>query len=111
METKTTNQKVVKTLRNRDWVRLIVIYLFMPVLLFVCGWDLGWWQAWVYSVLVLLAGIGRRLWAEQRHPGLLAERNQFAKAPAVKSWDRVLAPLMAVSVVSRWSLWQGWITA
>jgi protein-S-isoprenylcysteine O-methyltransferase Ste14 len=38
------------------------------------------------------------MWAEQRHPGLLAERQQFEKAPGVKSWDKVLAPLLAVSV-------------
>ncbi len=98
MESKTTGQKSVKTLSTREWIRLIVIYLFIPVLLFVCGWDLGWWQAWIYSILVFLAGIGGRIWAEWRHPGLLAERNQFASAPAVKPWDKVLAPLMAVSV-------------
>jgi protein-S-isoprenylcysteine O-methyltransferase Ste14 len=47
-----------------------------------CGGDFGWWQAWVYSLLIVAAGIGGRMWAEQRHPG----------------WDKVLAPLMAVSI-------------
>ncbi len=98
MAAKATNQKVVQTLSPRDWIRLIVIYLFIPLLLFICAGDLGWWQAWVYSILIFLAGIGGRLWAERSHPGLLAERNQFASAPAVKPWDKVLAPLMAVSV-------------
>lgn len=111
METKTTNQKAVKTLSTCDWIRLIVIYIFIPVLLFVCGWELGWWQAWVYSILVFLAGIGGRLWAERCHPGLLAERNQFAIAPAVKPWDKVLAPLMALSVGFPLVIVAGLITA
>jgi protein-S-isoprenylcysteine O-methyltransferase Ste14 len=33
-----------------------------------------------------------------RHPGLLAERSNFDKAPDVKPWDRVLAPLMGLTV-------------
>jgi len=73
-------------------------YLFIPLLLFVCAWDLGWWQAWVYSVLIFTAGIGGRIWAERRHPGLLAERQDLEKVAAAKPWDKVLAPLMAVSV-------------
>jgi protein-S-isoprenylcysteine O-methyltransferase Ste14 len=49
-------------------------------------------------VLIFAAGIGGRIWAEQRHPGLMAERLDFDKAPGVKSWDKVLSPLMGVSV-------------
>jgi protein-S-isoprenylcysteine O-methyltransferase Ste14 len=82
----------------RQWIRLIVTYLFVPLILFICGWDLGWWQAWVFSALILVAGIGSRLWAERRHPGLLAERAKFDTAADVKPWDKVLAPLMAVSI-------------
>jgi protein-S-isoprenylcysteine O-methyltransferase Ste14 len=39
-----------------------------------------------------------RLWAERRHPGLMAERAQLSRAPGVKSWDKLLAPLMALSL-------------
>ncbi|WP_343801122.1 isoprenylcysteine carboxylmethyltransferase family protein [Marinobacterium maritimum] len=49
-------------------------------------------------MLILAAGIGGRIWAEQRNPGLISERqnkNNFQKA---KAWDKVLAPLMAVSI-------------
>jgi protein-S-isoprenylcysteine O-methyltransferase Ste14 len=38
------------------------------------------------------------MWAEKRHPGLLAERGKLGKDQNVKSWDKVLAPLMAVSL-------------
>jgi protein-S-isoprenylcysteine O-methyltransferase Ste14 len=77
---------------------LSITYLFLPAILFVFGWDLHWWQAWVYAVLIFTAGIGSRLWGEIRHPGLIEERAQFETAKGVKPWDKVLAPLMAISV-------------
>ena len=98
MESERVDPRAVMGLTPSEWFRLVLIYLFIPLILFVCGWDLRWWQAWVYSALVFAAGIGGRIWAERRHPGLLAERVQFERAPEVKSWDRVLAPLMAASV-------------
>jgi protein-S-isoprenylcysteine O-methyltransferase Ste14 len=80
------------------WVRLTAVYALHGCLLMLCGNDLGWWQAWAYSVLFVSAGIGIRLWAERRHPGLMAERAQLLEAPGVKPWDRLLAPLMALSL-------------
>ena len=35
---------------------------------------------------------------EQRHPGLTAERQNIENIQDAKAWDKVLAPLMAVSV-------------
>jgi protein-S-isoprenylcysteine O-methyltransferase Ste14 len=92
------DQKAVQTLTPSQWIRLLVVYLFIPLLLLATGGDVGWWQAWVFSLLIVAAGIGGRIWAERRHPGLLAERQNIEKAPGVKSWDKVLAPLMAVSI-------------
>ena len=97
METKIDDQKAVQTFTPRQWIRLIFAFLFIPLVLFLMGWDLGWWQAWVFSALIFAAGIGGRIWAERRHPGLLAERQRAENAPGVKPWDKVLAPLMAVS--------------
>jgi protein-S-isoprenylcysteine O-methyltransferase Ste14 len=64
----------------------------------VCGGDFGWWQAWGYFLLIVVAGLGGRIWAERRHPGLLAERQNMEKVQNAKTWDKVLAPLMALSV-------------
>jgi len=74
------------------------VYLSIPLVLFVCGGNFGWWQAWGYSLLIVAAGLGGRIWAERRHPGLLAERQSMEKAQSAKAWDKVLAPLMALSV-------------
>ncbi|MCP5181705.1 MAG: isoprenylcysteine carboxylmethyltransferase family protein [Pseudomonadales bacterium] len=81
----------------RDWIRLTVFYLCIPLTLLLCGGDAGWWQAWLYSLLLLASGIGGRVWAERRHPGLMAERSRSLASPAVKPWDKLLAPLMALS--------------
>src|SRR5512137_397242 len=48
--------------------------------------------------MIIVTGIGGRILAEQRHPGILAERTKWEKNPNVKPWDKVLAPLMAISV-------------
>ena len=98
MVAKTDAQKAVQTMTPQQWIRLITVYLLIPLVLLICGWDFGWWQAWVFSVVIVVVGIGGRLWAERRHPGLLAERANFDKAADVKPWDKVLAPLMAVSL-------------
>jgi protein-S-isoprenylcysteine O-methyltransferase Ste14 len=83
---------------RRQWIRLVAVYLLIPLSLLICGGDLGWWQAWLYSLLIVAAGIGGRLWAEHRHPGLMAERQNIENIQNAKAWDKVLAPLMALSV-------------
>ena len=98
MSAKAVNAEAAQTASPRLWIRLIVAYLLIPLTLFICGGDLGWWQAWLYSLLIVVAGIGGRMWAEQRHPGLLAERQNIENIQNAKAWDKVLAPLMAVSV-------------
>jgi protein-S-isoprenylcysteine O-methyltransferase Ste14 len=98
MSSKTVSQKSVQTGSPRQWIGIAVVYLSIPLTLLVCGGDLGWWQAWLYSLLIVVAGIGGRIWAERRHPGLLAERQNMEKVQSAKAWDKVLAPLMALSV-------------
>ena len=98
MSSNADNPKVAQAASSRQWINLVVVYLFIPLVLLVCGGDLGWWQAWVYSLLIIAAGPGGRIWAERRHPGLMAERQNMEKAQSAKAWDKVLAPLMALSV-------------
>ena len=98
MSVKTVSGEVAQTASPRQWVRLFVVYLLIPLTLLICGGDLGWWEAWLYSLLIVVAGIGGRMWAEQRHPGLLAERQNIENLQNAKAWDKVLAPLMAVSI-------------
>ncbi len=98
MTSNVVDQKAVQTISPRQWIGLVVVYLFIPLVLFVCGGDFSWWQAWVFSLLIVAAGVGGRILAEQRHPGLLAERQNIGNIQEAKTWDKVLAPLMALSV-------------
>ena len=97
MKSKAVDQKVVQT-TSRQWIRLIMVYLFIPLILLVCGGDFGWWQAWVYSLLIITAGVGGRILGEWRHPGLTAERQSVESIRGAKKWDKVLSPLMALSI-------------
>jgi len=87
-----------QTVTPREWLRLIIVYLSIPLIVLICGGDIRWWQAWVFFVLFFTAGIAGRIWAERRHPGLMAERTHSLEASDVKAWDKVLAPLMALSI-------------
>jgi len=98
MVSKTVDQNVLNSANPKHWVGLIIMHLLIPLVLMICGWDLCWWQGWLYSAVIVVAGIGPRMWVEKKRPGLMAERGKFGKAQNVKSWDKVLAPLMAVSI-------------
>jgi len=98
MNAKNENPNSPQTMDARQWVRLVITYLFIPALLFICAGDLGWWQGWVFAVLIVAVGILSRIWAEHRHPGLMVDRVRSWSSQEVKPWDKVLAPLMAVSI-------------
>jgi protein-S-isoprenylcysteine O-methyltransferase Ste14 len=98
MSEKAVSEEAAQTASSHQWIRLLVVYLLIPLVLLICGGDLGWWQAWLYSLLLFVAGIGGHMWAEQRHPGLISERQNVVNIQNAKAWDKVLAPLMATSI-------------
>jgi protein-S-isoprenylcysteine O-methyltransferase Ste14 len=98
MPSNADNPNAAQAASPRQWFRLVIAYLLIPLVLLLCGGDFDWWQAWGYAVLIIAAGPGGRLWAERRHPGMMAERQNMEKAQSAKAWDKVLAPLMALSV-------------
>ena len=100
MSAKAVNKEASQTVSTRQWMRLVLVYVLIPVILLLCGGDVGCWQGWLYFLLFLFAGIGGRVWAEQRHPGLMAERQNVESIQNAKAWEKVLAPLMAVSISS-----------
>lgn len=97
MSSKTIDPSINQAPSPRLWLAVVFTYIVIPLTLLICGGDLSWWQAWVFSVLIFLAGIGSRYFAEKRHPGILIERSSMEKAQNAKPWDKVLAPLMALS--------------
>ncbi len=93
-----SRDQVAHKVSSRQWIKLVAVYALIPLVLFVCGGDFGWWQAWLYSLLIVVIGIGGRVWAELRHPGLTADRQNSENIQSAKSWDKILAPLMAFSI-------------
>jgi len=98
MTAKTVDPNISQAPSPRLWLGMVLTYLLIPLVLLGCGGDVGWWQGWVYSVLIFLAGIGGRISAENRHPGLLLERATSGRKMNAKPWDKILAPLMAISL-------------
>jgi len=92
------NQNPYEKASPRQWIALTLTYLLMPLVLLASAWDLGWWQGWLYSILIVAIGVGSRILAEKRHPGLMAERSRLGKDQNVKPWDKILAPLMAIGM-------------
>lgn len=99
MPERKVNNEASQTPSFGQWAKLVVAYLFIPFILLICGGDLSWWEAWLYAALILVAGIGGRIWAERWHPGLTSERQDKENFQNAKPWDKVLAPLMAISLV------------
>ncbi|MCG6856911.1 MAG: hypothetical protein LJE67_02465, partial [Salaquimonas sp.] len=61
VQAKKGSEGAVQIISMRQWIRLAVVYLLIPLILLVCGGDIGWWQAWLYSPLIVAAGIGGRV--------------------------------------------------
>ena len=93
----TTNSKKQSSMLSY-WIKLLIVYSLIPLTLFVCAGDPGWWQAWVFTAIIFAAGVVGRSIAEKRFPGLMDERIHSETNAGVQKWDKVLAPLMAVSI-------------
>jgi len=98
MTSKTVDPNISQAPSPRQLIGLVVLYLLFPVILLICSGDLGWWQGWLFSLLIFAVGVGGQTWAGKRNPGLLAERENIKTIQNAKAWDRVLAPLMAISI-------------
>jgi len=80
-----TGHRTVPAGTARQWLRIVAVYLSIPLALLASGGDLGWWQAWIYAVLIVASGIGGRIWALQRHPDLMAERQNVENIENAKA--------------------------
>ena len=61
----------------RQWIGLIVVYLFIPLVLLVCGGDFGWWQAWIYSLLIVAAGVGWAYFGGTAASGIIGRTTKY----------------------------------
>lgn len=88
-----------KFLTPRAIVQLILVLVVMPLLPMIISGAWGWWEAWTYAAISVIGFIISRRLAVRRHPDILAERSRSMGLKDAKSWDKVLAPLMALGSV------------
>lgn len=76
--------------------QLILVLVVIPLLPMLISGRWGWWEAWVYAAALILGFIISRALAARRSPDILAERAGSMQATDTVSWDKVLAPVVAI---------------
>ena len=97
MATQTSSQG---TLESVNWtkfiVRITIVALSFPLLLFLFAGRLDWWMGWVYVVLVVGVTVISRYLMIRRNPELLEERTNALSREDTKRWDKIMAPIVAI---------------
>jgi len=83
-------------LNGRTIIQIILVVFIIPLLPILITWRWNWWEAWVFALILFLGFIFSRLLAARKHPGIIAERANSLQREDAKSWDKFLAPLMAL---------------
>lgn len=58
-----------------------------------------WIEGWLYAISAFLCFVLSRIWAENKHPGILRERQDYAQHKNTKEYDKVFSPLMAIGII------------
>jgi len=88
-----------KFLTPKTVIQLVIVLVVIPLLPMLISGSWGWGEAWAYAILNILGFVVSRALAARRHPDILAERSRSMEMQDAKSWDRVLAPTMALGSV------------
>jgi protein-S-isoprenylcysteine O-methyltransferase Ste14 len=88
-----------KFITPKTILQLVVVVLVFPLLPMIISGAWDWWAAWAYAIVSILGFVISRMLASRRHPDLLVERARSMEMQDAKSWDKTLAPLMALGSV------------
>lgn len=102
---KESGSETFKTIGWKAVLRVIVVLLIMPLILFSAAGTLRWAMGWVYVIAsFIFTGVSRML-AMRQSPDLLVERARAFDAEDLRSWDRVffflgalVGPLLVLGV-------------
>jgi protein-S-isoprenylcysteine O-methyltransferase Ste14 len=92
--TTTTEQDSKFTVRTI--IGFLGYLLLNPIILFIVAGTVHWGMAWVYFGISILGTILSRVIANKKNPGLLQERARYQEADNIKSWDKVLVPIVSL---------------
>ena len=85
-----------KFMSIRTIVQLVLVLIVMPLLPMLISGAWAWWEAWIYAVLTFFGFMISRGLASRRHPDILDERARSMGLQGAKSWDKILAPVVAL---------------
>jgi len=71
----------------------------IPLLPLLITTDWRWGEAWAFFVFSALGFFVSRWLADRRHPGIIAERWRKLDHENIKSFDKVLAPVVALGLL------------
>jgi protein-S-isoprenylcysteine O-methyltransferase Ste14 len=94
-----TMKTQAKYMSAKTIVQLVFVVMVMPLLPMIISGAWNWWEAWAYAVLTSFGFIISRGLASRRHPDILDERARSMGLQGAKSWDKILAPAMALGSV------------
>jgi protein-S-isoprenylcysteine O-methyltransferase Ste14 len=77
-------------------LRLFLLGLYGPALLFLASGDLGWIEGWAYGGFAVCYTVLGRLALFAKTPGLAAERASGFGRKDVEPWDRRIVPWIAL---------------
>lgn len=84
---------------TRVIVQVLLVVVLIPLLPLFISWQWDWWEAWIYAFVNIAGFVISRLLAAKRHPDILAERARMTQHEDAKSWDKFLAPVLALGFV------------
>lgn len=79
----------------RSIILMILVVLVFPFLPMIISGVWDWPEAWAYALIGVFGFILSRALAARRHPDILAERSRSIELQGAKSWDKILAPMLA----------------
>ena len=94
-----SDQSSTKQSPRIAWVvilRFFIASLLLMAVLFLAAGKLGWWEGWAYVVQAFIVLVFSRAVLIHKNPDLARERADAGRKENVKSWDRILLPLMSI---------------
>lgn len=83
----------------RSIILMVIVVFVVPFLPMIISGAWDWWEAWAYGIIGVFSFVISRALAAKRHPDILAERSRSIELQDAKSWDKVLAPMLAFGSV------------
>jgi protein-S-isoprenylcysteine O-methyltransferase Ste14 len=75
--------------------RFTIIVILMLAVLFLAAGRINWWEGWAYVIQAIIIIMVSRGFMMLKNPDLIMERAEAAHRENIKSWDRILMPLVA----------------